>query len=65
MPRCSGRVTPSPEQRLGARVQVVEHVLLAVEHARAVPLLAELASTAEQRDRPDPAALHGHERRGR
>src|SRR5688500_15209142 len=45
------------DKELGGRDEVVEHVLLLVEHPGAMPFLAVLAAAAQVREREDAAAV--------
>jgi len=45
------------DQPLACRNEIVEHVLLVLEHARPVPILAELAAAAQCGERKDAALL--------
>src|SRR5207253_3271751 len=47
-----------PDQRLGGGVEVVEYVLLAVEHTGPEPVLALLVAAAQSGDRVDAARRH-------
>src|SRR5262249_25751087 len=53
------------DQVLGGGAEVVEHVLLLVEHARLVPLLTVLAAAAETGRRVDAATLEPRDRLAR
>ena len=60
-----GRGPALGDEPLGGSVEVVEDVLLAAEHAGAMPVLTLLAAAAEVRHRPDPAGLDpGQDHRG-
>ena len=57
----AGVVQPLRDEVLGGRDEVVEDVLLLLEHAGAVPGLAVLAAAAQVGEREDAAALEQRE----
>src|SRR3989304_6356773 len=59
-PAPAGAGAPARGEPLGGRDEVVEHVLLALEHPRLVPRFAVLAAAAEVRHGVDSARAEQH-----